>query len=128
MASVQKTLDEGGYRTMTYLGGGENFANRDEDEQRPRPAQIFAEVDRGAVRVIDPAANTVLWQQDLLVRRATRAPADDDGDFCSAWHLSGNHVWWDAATRVVLSVQRYRTGGCLCPLDELERVARIPST
>lgn len=120
---AQRVFADGGYRTMAVLGGSGTTGEPDESTRNPNA--IYAEVDGGAVRVIDPATNTVIWQHELGVPSPWGQEASDTND-CGGWQLLSNHLWWDPTTRVVLARLAYRTGGCMCHDETVERVARIP--
>jgi len=48
-------------------------------------------------------------------------------DMCGGRTLRGVTMWWDPATRLVLSELAYTTGGCMCPTDHLLESHRIPA-
>lgn len=120
VAQTNRTL--AGYRTLVPLGSNDELASQDV----PVPASIYAEIsDTGATRVIDPATREVLFQHSFGVPRPHVDP-DDDGGMCPGWNMISMSVWWDPGTRVVLSAQSYRTGGCLCSDATVTQVARMP--
>lgn len=111
-----------GYRTLVPLGSNDELASED----APVPGAIYAEIsDTGATRVIDPATREVLFQH-AFGAPSPHVDPDDDGGMCPGWNLISTSVWWDPGTRVVLSSQSYRTGGCLCSDDTVTQVARMP--
>lgn len=124
-AKVQQTLDAGGYRTLAHLGsGGSNYG----DEPPPRtttPATTYADIHNGAVRIVDPATNTVVWQHTFGVA-SSRTNEGADDEMCGGWGLWNMDLWWDPTTRVVFAAEWYRTGGCMCPDVPVVEVARVP--
>lgn len=127
---VQRTLDAGSYRAMALLGEGEGDQNPVTDPAAAQPtprSRVYAEIAGTAVRVIDPATASVLWQTTLWtsLSRPARA-ADDDTEMCGGWGLRRTTLWWDPTTRVALASQSYQTGGCMCPDADVLLVRRIP--
>lgn len=121
VASAQKLLDASNYRAMKFLGRRDEML--DENSKTVHPTSgIYADLDNGLARLVEPVTNTVIWQHDFTVARAT--PPDDD-EMCGGWNQIGMSLWWDETSRVVLSAQTIRTGGCMCSDDTVETVARI---
>lgn len=122
VAAVQRTLDAGRFRAMVSLGGSEDAADPAVTSS-PRWQALHAEVSGGAVRIVDPSHASVIWQGSFGVGRPG-GPAKDT-DFCGSWELHRMALWWDPATQTLLSVQIYRTGGCMCSDDLLEEVRHV---
>jgi hypothetical protein len=118
-AAVQRTLDAGRFRAMASLGGSEDAADPAVTSS-PRWQALHAEVSGGAVRIVDPSRSSVIWQGSFGVGRPG-GPAKET-DFCSGWGLHRMALWWDPATKTILSVQDYRTGGCMCSDASVEEV------
>jgi hypothetical protein len=128
IAEAQRVLDAGSYRTMTLLSSAGPFDGSADPDPAPPPTKIHADVDAsGAVRVVDPATSKVIWQHQFGVA-SPKAPIteDDDGGTCPGWELRRMSLWWDPTTRVVLSNQEYRTGGCMCSDETVEQFAHVP--
>ncbi len=124
-AKVQQTLDAGAYRTLSHLGSGGPFMGNPAEPRTTKPTTIYADIENGATRVVDPATNTVLWQH---VFGAVSSPSSvrSEDSMCPVWNLWTMDVWWDPTTRVVFAAETYRTGGCRCSDDPAVEVARIP--
>ena len=122
VAAVQRTLEAGRFRAMVALGGSEDVADAAVTSS-PRWQALHAEVSGGAVRIVDPSRSSVIWQGAFGIARPG-GPAKDT-DFCSGWGLHRMALWWDPATKSLLSVQVYRTGGCMCSDDILEEVRHV---
>jgi hypothetical protein len=122
VAVVQRTLDAGRFRALVSLGGSEDAADPAVTSS-PRWQALHAEVSGGAVRIVDPSRSSVIWQGFFGVERPG-GPAKDT-DFCSGWGLHRMALWWDPATKTILSVQVYRTGGCMCSDDTFEEVRHV---
>lgn len=118
VAAAQRTLDAGGFRTLSRLG-----ATHAEPPADAR--QIRAEIDDGVVRVVDPARSLMLWRH----RFSSNVPApkyNPDTDMCGGKSLVGLTLWWDPATRIVLTEMVFHTGGCMCPSLYEDQVHRLP--
>jgi hypothetical protein len=118
VAAVQRTLDAQGFRTLQPLGG--THAESPADAK-----QIRAEIDGAAVRIVDPARSLMLWRH----RFDSYVPApkyNPDTDMCGGKSLVGLGLWWDPATRIVLTELTFHTGGCMCPTLFEEQVHRLP--
>jgi hypothetical protein len=122
VAAAQRTLDAGRFRAMVSLGGTED-ADDPAVTSSPRWQALHAEVSGGAVRIVDPSRSSVIWQGSFGVGRPG-GPAKDT-DFCIGWGLHRMSLWWDPATKSLLSVQTYRTGGCMCGDDVIEEVRHV---
>jgi hypothetical protein len=123
-AKVQQTLDAGAYRTMAHLGSGGPFNGNEPTPRTTAPTTLYADIDNGSVRIVDPALNTVLWQHTFGV---SGGRANDDPDaMCGGWGLWNMDLWWDPTTHVVLAAEWYRTGGCMCSDEGVVEVARVP--
>lgn len=116
VAIAQKLLDAGDYRSMKLLGTRDEMDDHDEATAHPADG-IYADLDNGLARLVEPVTNTVIWQHNFTVARAT--PADDDA-MCGGWNEIGMSLWWDETSRVVLASQLFRTGGCMCRDDIVE--------
>jgi hypothetical protein len=126
LAAAQKLLDDGGYRTMAFLGTTESSNGSETAEAHPISSGTYGEVDQsGAVRIIDPTTNSVIWQHQLGVPAPRSITEDDDGGMCPGWGLRRMSLWWDPATRFVISSQDYQTGGCMCNDETVEEIAQV---
>jgi hypothetical protein len=123
VAEVQRTLDDGAYRSMARLGQS-NFRDTSSDEPASVHTGVYADIGfGGAVRIVDPATNSVIWQHQFGVAGG-REPNEDE--LCGGWGLWSMELWWDEPTRVVLASEWYRTGGCMCSDVPVVEVAHIP--
>lgn len=123
-AKVQQTLDVGAYRTMTFLGRGGQRMTDDGTAPKPVHTTPYADIDNGAVRIVDPATNTVIWQHVFGV--AGGSAKDNPDEMCGGWGLWNMEIWWDPTTRIAIADEWYRTGGCMCPDVPVVEVARVP--
>lgn len=129
---AQQLLDAGGYRSLSKLGEYDEYAHeRDDDDDgvidQPRVTRegVYAEIaGSGAVRIVDAAKGTTLFQRDFTLPNPRANKPDEE---CSGWAMHAMSVWWDPATRIVLADQIYRTGGCMCGDTPVQQVARAPA-
>lgn len=129
VTAAQRLLDAGGYRTMDFIGNAfpleESEGAPTDPEPMPTQDTIYAEIDSSAaVRIVDPATNTAIFQHQFDVAEPARL-SDNDG-MCGGWQLREMSLWWDKATRVVVSSQDYKTGGCMCADETVEQIAHVP--
>lgn len=124
MAKATAALDARQFRSMIALGGFSSNAGGEPTPAGPPPVDApYAELVGSAARIVDPVTNTVLWRGDLGV--ASDRTRDPDAE-CGGWSLWGMVVAWDPSTKVVHASSSYRTGGCMCPDEPMERVLTIP--
>jgi hypothetical protein len=118
VALVQAALDARHFRKLVLLG-----SSHEGEDQKVDATKLHAELADGAVRIVDPATSSVLWQGAF----GASAPAgrSEDG-LCFGWGLNRISVWWDPTTRYVLASLSYRTGGCMCTNEDIVQIKRIP--
>jgi hypothetical protein len=105
VASVQHTLDAARFRTLMPLS------------TVAQGKAIYAVVEEQAVRIVDPATSTVLWQRRLVAPSdpPDTVPQDDDEIFpCGAGSVYGVDLWWDPRAKIVLAALDM-VSGCMCP-------------
>jgi hypothetical protein len=117
--AAQRTLDARKFRTMLSLGNNDAY----HEEIHFDATKIHAEFAGTTVRLIDPATATELGRHEFGV-----APpkVEDPDSMCGSLALRWLGVWWDPATKAMLGVSDYRTGGCMCPDASIEQVVRLP--
>lgn len=115
VAAAQKRLDEGGFRSMTFIGP----IDHGEHDGMRTDAVVRGEVSGSAVRLIEQ--DRVIWQGTMIIPRTWPVR---DGEDCDGWTLREQSLYWDSASRTVLSAQRYTTGGCMCGDYDLSYIAR----
>jgi hypothetical protein len=117
--AVQKLLDAGRYRTLVRLGSSTS------EPSAPANEGLAAEYEDDAVRVIDRATNTVLWQRRFSV--AAEFPNRKlDGDHCEPIAVSNVAVAWDPPTRTAVAQVTYRHGPEFCGDSAREYVVQVP--
>ncbi|MBA3452861.1 MAG: hypothetical protein H0T42_07210 [Deltaproteobacteria bacterium] len=112
-AIAQRALDARRFRSMTPF----------QEVQEPRPADewvdpappVRAERVGDAVRMIDSAANTVIWQRRFPVEAEyPQADHDWEKEGCYPSNTGSVYVSWDEVTRTVLTSVSYVSGPCYC--------------
>jgi hypothetical protein len=119
VAAVQRVLDAGHYRTLRPLGH-----SREADGPNDT-SKLHAEFASGAVRIVDPATSSVIWQDSFGIPAPSRSGNTGD-DLCGGWTLNAMSLWWDPVTKYVVADMSYRTGGCMCSDGDVVQVKRIP--
>jgi hypothetical protein len=134
-AAAQRVLEAGEYRPLTLLGSSTNTMDPSVDPVTgelvppgaPTPP-LRADFQGDAVRLIDTAAGTVLWQRRFPVA-AEYPPENHDWDRedCYPTTTRAIDLAWDGRTRTVIAYVSYASGPCYCG-DELRTyVATLPS-
>ncbi len=121
--AVQRALDTGRYRSLETVTTLDPEREAElQDEAAPRPSKPFAEIQANTLRIVDPMANTVLWQGDVGV-----APPRTALEECSGWSRLETEASYDRVMGVLLVGHVFRTGGCLCSDESRVVVRRTPA-
>jgi hypothetical protein len=116
--AVQNVLDVGGYRSLVRLGNSTSPPDTWTIEK------LAAEYDDDAVRVIDRATNTVVWQRRFSV--AAEFPNRKlDGEHCEPIGVGNIAVAWDPATGTSVAEVAYRHGPEFCGESAREYVMQV---
>lgn len=118
-ATAQRMLDAKQFRALTHFATTDVGADVDPDGG----SYLFAmdpalrgERSGDAVRVIDAAKNTVLWQHRFPIEAAYPAAKNPspDGVGCYPSSTRGIGMAWDAPTRTMFTHVSYASGPCYC--------------
>lgn len=113
-AVAQRALDAKKFRSLTRLG--EELRDGDDPAERmDAAAPLRGERIGDAVRVIDTAAGTVIWQRRFPVEAEYPLAAHDpEKAGCYPTNTRAVSLAWDEATRTVLATASYASGPCYC--------------
>jgi len=125
-AAAQRVLDAGQFRSLVAV----DVTSTDPDEGpifTATDAPLRAEGDGSAIRLIDTAANTVVWQRQFPVEAAFPAAKNPnpDGEGCYPSSTREIGVAWDPQTRMVLAMISYASGPCYCGDEIAYHVTKI---
>ncbi len=118
VVAAQKSIDAEHAHPLALLGTSDTATTSSDPTAR-------IELDGDAVRLFDVGGDggeVVLWQHHFTVASTAGDPERE----CSGFELHDQRIYWDRATRTVLANQVYFTGGCMCPDEDFDLVARIP--
>jgi hypothetical protein len=108
---AQRVIDASRFRSLVWL------------DPALGDGGVYGEIDGNAMRLVDPATHTVIWQHRFEAPAPKpRGRPDDD---CQSWKFSGFTAWWDPATRTVFATLGYQHGGCLCGSSSIAQVFRV---
>lgn len=126
VAALQRTLDEGAFRSLISLGSNQlGTAAEDAKPSAEVAKRTHAEFSGASARIVDPERSAVLWQHTFF-SNLPDAPYDP-ARMCGGKMLHSLDMWWDPATGVVLTNLTFFTGGCMCPSVFEEQLHRVPA-
>jgi hypothetical protein len=127
VAALQRTLDEGGFRSL--IGLGTNMLDTSSEDAKPAgeaAKRIHAEFGGASARIVDPERSAVLWQHTFF-SDVPAPPSNPDTDMCGGKSLHSLEMWWDPETGTVLTELLFFTGGCMCSSIREVQLHRIPA-
>lgn len=130
-AIAQRVLDDRNFRSLSLIDIKSSGDDAEEDAGErtlvTTDATLHAESSGHSIRLVDTAANTVVWQRQFPVEAAYPAAKNPspDGDGCYPSATSGVGVAWDPQTRTLLATVHYQSGPCYCADEVAYHVTKI---
>lgn len=117
-AIAQKALDAGQFRSLVAIDGRDLLSESGSEGETTSATDPSLRYERAgeAIRLIDRATNTVVWQRRYPVEAAF-PPAKNpspDGEGCYPSTTRGIGLAWDPQTRTLFAGVSYASGPCYC--------------
>ncbi len=112
-AAAQRVLDTGGFRSLVAV---DVFSDLDGTTFSGAGQRLVGEANGEAIRIIDTAARTVVWQRTFPVEAVFPAAKNPsvDGEGCYPSTTRDITVAWEPTSRLLLATVSYASGPCYC--------------